>query len=40
MNNLRVSGSTDGSIPTAPTKLFHSERLIVPFNNNTPFNNN
>ena len=29
-----------GSIPTAPTKLLHSSRLIFEVNNNLPFNNN
>ena len=29
-----------GSIPTAPTKTSHSQRFILEFNNNKPFNNN
>jgi hypothetical protein len=28
------------SIPTAPTKTIHSQRLILAFNNSKPFNNN
>jgi hypothetical protein len=40
MNNLRVSGSTDGSIPTAPTKTIHSQRLIEAFDTNKAFDTN
>jgi hypothetical protein len=40
ISNLRVFSVAFSSIPTAPTNLLHSQRLIFPFNNNKPFNNN
>ena len=38
MRGLEIKGAI--SIPTAPTKTSHSQRFILEFNNNKPFNNN
>ncbi len=40
INKLRCFNRAFSPIPTAPTKTSHSQRFILEFNNNKPFNNN